>query len=155
MDAVDETDQQSVLAKYLIRIQPLTPIGAEITKKVPDKASGSFLGVRLALETLERNWHTEDDIRRILQELCNGRENFYIAMLPEVESQTPQNLSMVRRIHWWVACAWGPLSLAKLETPLQLGVAGLTRLKETVVNICDHFVSVQQLESINDSHNST
>ncbi|KAL8816847.1 MAG: hypothetical protein Q9223_004212 [Gallowayella weberi] len=117
-------------------------VQAEVTKKILDKASGSFLWVRLALETLERNWHTEDDIRRVLTELPHGMENLYIAMLANVESQTPRIRSMARRILWWVTCAWRPLSIAELETALQPDFTGFIRLEETVVDICGHFVSV-------------
>ena len=46
-----------------------------VTRKIIVKPSGSFLWVRLAVETLEHNWHTEDDIRRSLTELLQEMEN--------------------------------------------------------------------------------
>ncbi|KAL8798258.1 MAG: hypothetical protein Q9182_006819 [Xanthomendoza sp. 2 TL-2023] len=63
-------------------------------------------------------------------------------MLAKVESQMPRIRSMARRILWWVACTWRPLSIAELETALQPDFTGFIRLEEVVVDICGHFVSV-------------
>ncbi|KAL8698546.1 MAG: hypothetical protein Q9224_001801, partial [Gallowayella concinna] len=144
---LSEADTHDDIHTYVQRsVEAVLPdneeVQAEVTKEILDKASGSFLWVRLALETLERNWHTEDDIRRVLTELPHGMENLYITMLTKVESQTPRIRSMARRILLWVACAWRPLSIAELKVALQPDFTGFIRLEETIVDICGHFVSV-------------
>lgn len=113
-----------------------------VTRKILEKASGSFLWVRLALETLEHNWHTEDDIRRSLTELPQGMENLYCRMLAKVQNQSPRLRAMAERILTWVACSWRPLSISELEVALQPDFTGFIRLEETVVEICGDFVSV-------------
>ncbi|OBT65888.1 hypothetical protein VE03_05400 [Pseudogymnoascus sp. 23342-1-I1] len=41
------------------------------------KASGSFLWVKLALERLEDNWHTKDDIQKVLNELSRQKPSLW------------------------------------------------------------------------------
>ncbi|KAL8911682.1 MAG: hypothetical protein Q9172_007630 [Xanthocarpia lactea] len=113
-----------------------------VIEQVLAKASGSFLWVRLALETLEHNWHTEDDIRRVLSELPQGMENLYIRMLAKVQNQSPRIRAMAERILTWMACAWRPLSISELEVALQPDFTGFIRLEETILDICGHFISV-------------
>ncbi|KAL8879605.1 MAG: hypothetical protein Q9198_002817, partial [Flavoplaca austrocitrina] len=117
-------------------------IQIDMIRQILDKASGSFLWVRLALETLEHNWHTEEDIRRSLTELPQGMENLYDRMLAKVQNQTPRLRAMAERILSWVACSWRPLSVSELAVALQPEFTGFVRLEETVLEICGHFVSV-------------
>ncbi|KAI4268566.1 MAG: hypothetical protein LQ337_007765 [Flavoplaca oasis] len=117
-------------------------IQVDVIRQILDKASGSFLWVRLALETLEHNWHTEEDIRRSLTELPQGMENLYDRMLAKVQNQTPRLRAMAERILSWVACSWRPLSVSELAVALQPEFTGFVRLEETVLEICGHFVSV-------------
>ena len=117
-------------------------IQIDVTRQILEKASGSFLWVRLALETLEHNWHTEEDIRRALTELPSGMENLYSRMLAKVQSHSPRLRAMAERILTWVACTWRPLGISELAVALQPDFTGFIRLEETVVDICGHFVSV-------------
>lgn len=144
---LSEADTYTDMQNYVERsVEASLPdnerIQAEVTKTILDKASGSFLWVRLALETLERNWHTEDDIHKALTELPEGMENLYNSMLDKVEAQVPRIQAMARRILSWIACAWRPLTIAELEIALQPEFTKFVRLEETVVDICGHFVSV-------------
>ncbi|KAL8787665.1 MAG: hypothetical protein Q9213_002096 [Squamulea squamosa] len=117
-------------------------IQTDVTQQILDKASGSFLWVHLALETLERNWHTEEDICRVLTELPTGMEKLYQRMLAKVQGQSPRLRAMAEKILTWVGCAWRPLGISELAIALQPEFTGFIRLEETVVDICGHFVSV-------------
>ncbi|KAL8657838.1 MAG: hypothetical protein Q9226_001523 [Calogaya cf. arnoldii] len=117
-------------------------IQTDVTQQILEKASGSFLWVRLALETLEHNWHTEDDIRRALTELPQGMESLYSRMLDKIQDQSPRLRAMAERILTWVACSWRPLSISELAIALEPDFTGFIRLEETVVEICGHFVAV-------------
>ncbi|KAI4107872.1 MAG: hypothetical protein LQ339_002482 [Xanthoria mediterranea] len=154
LDAVDEADQYSLLTDtyddihtYVQRsVKSVLPdnkeVQIDVTRRILEMASGSFLWVRLALETLEHNWHTEDDIRRSLTELPQGMENLYSRMLAKVQNQSPRLRAMAERILTWVACSWRPLSISELAVALEPDFNGFIRLEETVVEICGHFVSV-------------
>lgn len=114
----------------------------DVTQQILEKSSGCFLWVRLVLENLEHNWHTEDDIRRVLTEVPQGMESLYTRMLAKVEEQSSQVRAMAERILTWAACAWRPLSIPELAVALQPDFTGFIRLEATVVDICGHFVSV-------------
>ena len=114
----------------------------DIIEQVMTKAGGSFLWVRLALETLHDNWHTRDDIREVLTEMPRGMEHLYTRMLEKIESQPPRQQLMAKRILSWAACCWRPLSIAELQTALEPEFTGFVSLQETIVQICGSFISV-------------
>ena len=114
----------------------------EIIEQVLSKAGGSFLWVKLALETLHDNWHTQEDIRKALTEMPKGMEHLYIRMLEKIETQSPRLQLMAKRILTWTACCWRPLGVAELQTALEPEFSGFVRLQETIVQICGNFVSV-------------
>ncbi len=117
-------------------------IRKDIIEQVLSNAGGSFLWVKLALETLRDNWHTQDDIREVLTEMPKGMEHLYIRMLEKIESQSPRLQLMAKRILTWTACCWRPLSVAELQAALEPEFSGFVRLQETIVQICGNFISV-------------
>ncbi|KAI9774250.1 MAG: hypothetical protein M1839_001752 [Geoglossum umbratile] len=114
----------------------------DIINQVLAKASGSFLWVRLTLETLQHSWHTQDDIREVLNELPKGMESLYRRMLDMVEAQPPRQQLMAKRILTWAVCSWRPLTIAELQVALEPEFKGFVRLEDTIVQICGHFISV-------------
>ena len=90
-------------------------IQGHIIDQMLTKAGGSFLWVKLALETLQRNWHTQDDIRKSLTELPRGMEDMYASMLSMVQEQSPRLQFMAKRILIWATCSWRPLSIAEIR----------------------------------------
>lgn len=115
----------------------------DIVRQVLMKASGSFLWVKLALKTLQDNWHTQDDIRKALTEVPRGMEQLYEKMLKIVETQTPRLQLMTKRILTWASLCWRPLSIAELEVALEPEFKGFIKLQDTIAQICGHFVSVE------------
>ena len=114
----------------------------DIIEQVLSKAGGSFLWVKLALETLHDNWHTQDDIRKALTEMPKGMEYLYTRMREKIEAQSPRLQLMAKRILTWTACCWRPLGIAELQTALEPEFSGFVRLQETIVQICGNFISV-------------
>lgn len=114
----------------------------DIIEQVLSKAGGSFLWVKLALETLHDNWHTQDDIRKVLTEMPKGMEYLYTRMREKIETQSPRLQLMAKRILTWTACCWRPLSIAELQIALEPEFSGFVRLQETIVQICGNFISV-------------
>lgn len=115
----------------------------DIIRQVLIKASGSFLWVKLALETLQDSWHTQDDIRKALTEVPRGMEQLYEKMLNTVETQPHRLQLMAKRILTWASCCWRPLSIAELEVALEPEFKGFVKLQDTIVQICGHFISVE------------
>ena len=115
----------------------------DIIEQALSKAGGSFLWVKLALETLHDNWHTHDDIRKVLTEMPKGMECLYSRMREKIETQSPRLQLMAKRILTWTACCWRPLNIAELRTALEPEFSGFVRLQETIVQICGNFISVE------------
>ena len=114
----------------------------DITTQLLSKASGSFLWVRLALETVRDNWHTQDDIQMILTQVPSGMEPLYKRMLDMIKALSTRSQLMAKRILTWAACCWKPLSLAELHIALEPEFKGFVSLEDTIVQICGHFISV-------------
>ena len=115
---------------------------ADIISQILTKASGSFLWVKLALERLEDNWHTKDDVQKVLNEVPEGMEPLYQQMLDKVTAQSPKTQLMAKRILTWATCCWRPLSVSELQIALQPEFQGFINLENTIVQICGHFISV-------------
>ena len=113
-----------------------------IIDEILAKAAGSFLWVRLALETLQDHWHTQDDISKALNEVPTGMEQLYKRMIERIETQSTRNKMMAKRILTWAACCWRPLSIAELRVALEPEFTGFVRLQDTIVQLCGNFISV-------------
>ena len=114
----------------------------DIIDQILVKASGSFLWVKLALETLQNSWHTQDDIRKALTEVPKGMEALYTKMIEKITSQSARLQFMARRILTWATCCCRPLSIAELQVFLEPEFKGFVKLEDTIVQICGHFISV-------------
>jgi len=117
-------------------------IREDIMKQILSKASGSFLWVRLALEMLQDNWHTLDDIRNVLTGVPQGMVSLYRRMLDNIKSQPPRLQLMAKRILTWAVCSWRPLNVDELRVALEPEFKGFVSLQDTIVQICSHFISV-------------
>jgi hypothetical protein len=70
-------------------LQDTIPTSDEMRERIAQqmltKASGSFVWVKLALKTLERAWHTEDDIHRALADIPQGMQALFSRMADSIE----------------------------------------------------------------------
>lgn len=114
---------------------------SDIVDQTVRNSSGSFLWAKLALDALQENWHTQDDIRTVLTELPNGMVPMYKRMLGRVESQNQRSRSIARIILTWASCSWRPLGLEELRVALEPEFSGFTNLESTVTQVCGHFAT--------------
>lgn len=115
----------------------------DMVSQVLAKSSGSFLWVRLALNTLKDSWHTKEDVRRALNDVPSGMESLYQKMIASVMDHQPRLRNMALKMLSWVACASRPLRLLELEIALSAEFGDFVSLENTVVQICGHFVRVE------------
>jgi WD40 repeat protein len=114
----------------------------DLIDQILAKASGSFLWVRLSLESLSHNWHTQEDIRKALNELPPGMLALYEEMITRLLSQPPRTELLARRILTWVTCSWRPLKIEELETALESEFGRFLNFEDTLNQICGHFLSI-------------
>ena len=113
-----------------------------IIQQILTKASGSFLWVKLTLDTVRDSWHTKEDIKRAMVEVPEGMEFLYQRMLVNVVSQSDRNREIARKILIWAVCSFRPLHLSELEAALLPEFDGFVSLEDTIAQICGHFISV-------------
>jgi WD40 repeat protein len=111
-----------------------------IIDQVLEKAEGSFLWTKLALNTLRDNWHTQDDIQRALNDVPNDMRSLYKRMVQLIDSQAPRLRQMAVRILTWATCSFRPLKISELEIALSPEFEGFVSLGDTIIQICGHFI---------------
>ncbi|PMD13592.1 NACHT and WD domain protein [Hyaloscypha hepaticicola] len=116
----------------------------DVSTRVLEKAHGSFLWVTLALDQLKDNWHTQNDIGRILNDLPEGMEPLYARMMQIISEQAPRPRAITLKILTWTLCAFRPLEIAELEVALASEFGSFLSLKDTVRQICANFVIVEK-----------
>lgn len=118
-----------------------------VSGKILRKARGSFLWVRLALETLENNWYTREAIDAALTTVHRGMAAMYKRMVEGIDSQQPRNREMAKLILTWATCSWRPLSLDEMKAALEPEYKDFTNLAVTINQICGHFINIEQQSS--------
>ncbi|KAL9035623.1 MAG: hypothetical protein Q9214_006494, partial [Letrouitia sp. 1 TL-2023] len=73
----------------------------EVIEQILTKANGSFLWVRLTLETIRDSWHTEEDIRKAMLDVPEGMEPLYTGMLDSLRQQSPRKRAIAKEILTW------------------------------------------------------
>ena len=115
----------------------------EISDQVFKKASGSFLWVRLALDSLRDSWYTRGDIQKSLTELPADMASLYEQMLEKIISQpSSRSQLLAKRILTWVTCSWRPLRVDELKIALDPEFNDFINFEDTVTQICGNFVSI-------------
>ena len=114
----------------------------EVIEQILEKANGSFLWVKLTLETISEDWHTQPDIRKAMKDVPAGMEPLYKRMLNDLLNQTPRICQMARDILTWAVCSFRPLRTSELQTALLPKFEGFVNLEETIGQICGHFIQI-------------
>lgn len=114
----------------------------EVIEQILDKANGSFLWVRLTLDSIRDNWHTQADLRKVLLSLPKGMEPLYKRMLDGVLDQNQRNCEIAQEILTWAVCSFRPLRISELQAALQLEFERFVSLADTVIQLCGNFVNV-------------
>ncbi|EEP81421.1 predicted protein [Uncinocarpus reesii 1704] len=115
-----------------------------IMTDILDKASGSFLWVKLALEGIRDNWYTIGDIKKALSEIPEGMEPLYERMIESIANQPPGPRKIASRVLNWAACAFRPLNISELETALKPDFQDFYNLEQTITDVCGNFVAVNR-----------
>lgn len=118
------------------------PTQENIIKQITAKAQGSFLWTRLVLESLRNNWHTAEDIKLTLNRVPEDMESLYQHMIDSVKNQPPRLQGIAFRVLAWASYGFRPLSVTELDAALKPEYDGFVSLSDTVVQICGHFVRV-------------
>jgi WD40 repeat protein/pimeloyl-ACP methyl ester carboxylesterase len=144
----DADTAQDIRAYTLIAVRTEIPDDSALQRDVNDKilgnAMGSFLWVRLALETLENNWHTRETIETALRSVPLGMVAMYERMVHNINIQQPRIREMAKLILAWTSCSWRPLTFEELEAALHPEFKDFTNLVITVNQVCGHFIHVEQ-----------
>ncbi|KAB5580982.1 NACHT and WD domain-containing protein, variant [Coniochaeta sp. 2T2.1] len=115
-----------------------------VSDKILSNAMGSFLWVRLALETLENNWYTREAIEAALTTVPRGMVAMYNRMVESINAQQPRNRDMAQLILTWAACSWRPLSLDEMKAALEPEFKDFTNFAVTINQTCGHFINIEQ-----------
>lgn len=127
-----------------------------VLDQVLQKASGSFLWVRLALEKLENNWYTREAIAAALTCVPESMVAMYRRMIGEINKQQPSTRDMAKLILTWTACSWRPLSLDELKAALESDFKDLTTDLALIINhLCGHFTDLEQIKGSSTANGRT
>lgn len=137
-------DIQDYVRSSIQLILPSSYPQEDIIREILAKASGSFLWVNLALYRIRDSGYTKDDIRAALTEIPEGMEPLYERMIETIASQPLKPRMMATKILTLAACSFRPLEIAELEVALKPEFKDFVNLKNTVEEICGHFVVVKK-----------
>ncbi|KAH8896577.1 hypothetical protein GQ53DRAFT_889819 [Thozetella sp. PMI_491] len=142
-----ETDMTAYVTRTLCALLPDNQeIQQIIRSEILRKAAGSFLWTRLALELMQERWHTEEDIKLVLEEVPKGMAAMYSRMVTTLEEQMPRNIELAKHVLTWVVCGWRPLYIDELAEALRPKFGAFTNLELTIRQLCGQFVTVGRRE---------
>ncbi|KAL2131707.1 hypothetical protein VTI74DRAFT_4726 [Chaetomium olivicolor] len=147
LDSITIRDTAQDIRAYAHSVVTATlPIESQLQTQVIDeilsRAEGSFLWARLALERLQRNWHTLGDLQKALDDTPRDMQSLYRNMLLNVKTQDQRLQDMAQRILTWATCSFRPIRLAELQAALEPEFGRFVSLKDTIFHICGHFVRI-------------
>lgn len=126
------------------KILPSAQAQEDIIQEIFRKSLGSFLWVKLVLDKLKHNWHTESDIKAALTEMPPGMQPLYRRMIDIIANQPPKPQELAIQILTWNVCSFHPSDLEELQVGLASDFAHFVNIKSTIEEICGHFVVVDR-----------
>ncbi|MCJ1409768.1 hypothetical protein MMC19_003851 [Ptychographa xylographoides] len=149
-ESMTEDDTKSDIILYVRAVvNEVLLTDEEIQETVIDeilrKASGSFLWVKLGLETLRDRCHTQEDIQNALNEVPEGMEKLYRKLLDSIEAlktSDPRNYPKAYRMLALVACSARPLSVEEMKVALETEFTSFYNLEKSIDQLCGHFVKI-------------
>lgn len=94
---------------------------AALLTRISDKAQGCFLWVRLVLEELSTVWTVEDS-ERVLDDVPQEMDLLYSRAVDLLLSRPAHSVTVAKAILTWTICAIRPLTVAELQSALQLDI---------------------------------
>ncbi|SPQ25797.1 fd481706-75f0-48d7-87ec-5e8d11456a24 [Thermothielavioides terrestris] len=117
-------------------------IREEIIERILARTEGSFLWARLVLDRLHHDWHTFGDIQKAMDVIPKDMQSLYRNMLLSIKNQEPRLQDIAQRILTWATCSFRPMRVVELQAALEPEFGGFISLKDTIVQVCGHFVRV-------------
>jgi WD40 repeat protein len=137
------SDIQAYIRKGVTRILPDDTAKLEhVMTEISTRAEGSFLWTKLALDSLEDNWHIEADVEAILNKVPNDMQDLYTRMLGAIRTQPTRLQHVAFRVLAIAACSFRPLALSELVVALEPEFGKFLNLGETAVQTCGQFIRV-------------
>ena len=113
----------------------------QLTDRILQKSSGSFLWVRLVLQELEMAY-TDEDIESILTEVPEGLYDFYRRILKSIESEK-RRAKLAKSMLTWVSLATRPLTVEELRCAVHLDISE-TPMEQAIATTCGQLTFVDQ-----------
>lgn len=114
-----------------------------IVEKVSNRAEGSFLWTRLALDSW-RSWHTLEDIKQTLDDVSDELQDLYRRIVNGINSKPPRSREIAFRILAWAVYSFRPLTIPELTDALRPEFGNLFNLRKTALQVCGQFIRVDQ-----------
>ena len=109
------------------------------------RSDGNFLWASLVLKELKRA-HTEEDIRRIIEDVPDGMDSLYERILNRM-SEKPHS-TLMEAILVWTVCAVRPLTIEELKSALLWDIGQkMLDLTRTIEKECGDLITVDQSQS--------
>ncbi|PGH00305.1 hypothetical protein AJ79_08236 [Helicocarpus griseus UAMH5409] len=137
-------DIRSFVAHSLRRTIPDDEKREPIIEKILSKSSGSFLWVKLVLERIDVNFHTDVDIEESLTEMPEGMELMYERMIQVVADQPPRLRKMATEILTWATYSFRPLTVEELAVALKPEFGSFYNLKLSIDQVCGKLVTTNR-----------
>ncbi|KAK1241656.1 hypothetical protein MKX07_007479 [Trichoderma sp. CBMAI-0711] len=124
---------------------------AQLEPKLVEKASGSFMWVRLVLQELETAF-TDEDVEEVLNEVPNDLYKMYERILHTIESER-RRAKVAKSILFFVVLAVRPMTLDELCDAMQYELGQtLHRMDQVVMLACSQFVTINHRDRVQIVH---
>lgn len=142
-------DTRDSIFQYLTKNQHKIHAGTELQRaellgKIIDKAQGCFLWVRLVLEELSTVW-TMKQIERVLDDVPQGMDLLYSRAVELLLARPSHSVTVAKAILMWTVYAIRPLTVAELQSALQLDIGTTVQDPEDAIpSLCCQLVHVDK-----------
>ncbi|KAL7798110.1 hypothetical protein V8C37DRAFT_368703 [Trichoderma ceciliae] len=124
---------------------------AQLEPKILEKASGSFMWVRLVLQELETAF-TEEDVEEILNEVPNDLYKMYERILRTIENER-RRAKVAKSILFFVVLAVRPMTLDELCHAMQYELGQtLHKMDQVITLTCSQFVTINHRDRVQIVH---
>ena len=133
---------------------PITPETREaLAQEIEEKSQGLFLWVKLALDEITCEAHTDTDIREALREVPTEMNSFFQRILDNM-SRTIKGtrVQLAKAILQYIVCSFRPLTTRELGSALKPRFGELFNIEYTVNALCPHLLVVNEDATIQPIH---
>ncbi|EHK15423.1 uncharacterized protein TRIVIDRAFT_132216, partial [Trichoderma virens Gv29-8] len=124
---------------------------AQLEPKLVEKASGSFMWVRLVLQELETAF-TDEDVEEILNEVPNDLYKMYERILHTIENER-RRAKVAKSILFFVVLAVRPMTLDELCHAIQYELGQtLHKMDQVIMLTCSQFVTINHRSRVQIVH---